>query len=371
VGGGELLAVRLSAEIIRQRPCDKVFLISLYDAIPSIVYDEALESGATILPLCKKKGFDPLMPFKINSALRSIKPDVIHTHLAGLRYALYGAIFCNDSIRIHTVHNMATHEASRYMQPTHGFAFKHLGWIPVALSKQVQKSIHDVYGLDAPIVYNGIKVKESILKQNKRDLRKAYKLPIHGFLIITIGRLSVQKNQALIIDAFKHLSQINSGCSLIIVGQDDTDGSQRRMLESKAGSLPEKIRDNIHFLGLRKDIPELLMASDVFVLSSDWEGVPLTLLEAMGYNVPVICTSVGGIPDIIEHGITGCLVPKNDSIGLANAMLNVMINNSYATKLSANAREKFKELFSIEMTTKGYLELYKRYLTVHRWSNFK
>ncbi|RNC70384.1 MAG: glycosyltransferase [Desulfuromonadales bacterium] len=358
VGGGELLAVRLCAEIKKQKPDYTVTLVSLYDPIPTIVYDEALSSGARIVTLGKKKGFDPYTPLRVFKALRAIKPDVIHTHLAGLRYTLLAATLCSNSQKIHTVHNMASHETFGFLKHVHRFAFRYLSWTPIALSREVQDSIRDVHGLKAPIVNNGIGLNSRILNRNRDDIRKELQLPLDHHIIISIGRLCIQKNQALLIDAFYDLSKEDEKFTLLIVGDDTSGGSYKKMLEEKVLALPEAVSRNVHFLGPRKDIPELLAASDIFVLSSDWEGVPLTLLEAMGYGTPAVCTSVGGIPDVIDHGVNGILVPKGDSIGLAKVLNEISVNKSYSSVLALNALEKFKKLYSIEKTAQGYLTIY-------------
>lgn len=358
VGGGELLAVRLCAEIKKQRPDYKVTLISLYDPIPSIVYDEALASGAQIVTLGKKKGFDPFTPLRMLKALRAIKPDVIHTHLAGLRYSMPASLVNKKAIKMHTVHNMASYETSPFMKHVQNFAFKQLGWRPIALSESVQKSIHDVYGLMAPIVNNGISIDNKLLGTKIRKLDEKCNIPKREYNIITIGRLWAQKNHKLLIDAFDNLCKQISECNLLIVGEDPTDGNYRKKLENIIENLPENTRSKIFLLGTRKDIPELLLASDVFVLSSDWEGVPLTLLEAMGYGIPTVCTSVGGIPDVIEHGVDGLLVAKGDVDGLANTIADVLIDKSLATTLASNAKTKFYKSYSIETTASKYLDLY-------------
>lgn len=362
VGGGELLAVRLCAEIKRQQPSYKVFLVSLYDPIPSIVYDEALASGAEILTLGKKKGFDPSILLRMANVLRNIKPDVIHTHLAGLRYTLLAGLMCRNAVKIHTVHNIADYEASSAVKQVHKIAFKIFGWMPVALSETVKQSIFNVYKVDAHVVNNGIGINLQILNAPKDTLRKELNLPCEHQLIITIGRLWKQKNQALLIEAYQQLCRKNNNCSLLIVGEDPSGGNFRKILENKVSNFPENIRDNIYFLGARKDIPKLLRTADVFVLSSDWEGVPLTLLEAMGYGIPTVCTAVGGVPDIIEHGITGLLVPKGDTNALAGAISEILDNQSFASQVSDNAQQQFKQRYSIEITTHGYLELYERNL---------
>lgn len=358
VGGGELLAVRLCAEIIKQRPDYKVTLISLYDPIPSIVYDEALASGAQIVTLGKRKGFDPFTPLRMLKALRAIKPDVIHTHLAGLRYTLLAGVLGNYSLKVHTVHNLATHETFGFLKHVHRVAFKFISWIPVSLSKEVQDSVRDMYCLESVIVNNGIKTNSEIINKSKDDIRKHYGLPLNRKIIITIGRLCIQKNQLLLIDAFNEVCKNANNYTLLIVGEDNLNGSYKHKIDRKISELPDITRENLHLLGPRKDIPELLIASDVFVLSSDWEGVPLTLLEAMGYGTPVVCTSVGGIPDVIEHGFDGLLVSKGDSKSLGNAIVEVLSNNSFASSLVQNARKKFSQLYSIEMTAEKYMQLY-------------
>ena len=256
VGGGELLAVRLCAEIQRQQPSYKVFLVSLYDPIPSIVYDEAIASGAEILTLGKKKGFDPFILLRMTNALRAIKPDVIHTHLAGLRYTLLAGLTCRNSVKIHTVHNIADYEASSTVKHVHKLAFKLFGWMPVALSKIVKQSIYNVYKLDAPVVNNGIGINLQLLSAPKVKLRKELNLPCEHQLIITIGRLWEQKNQALLIDAYQQICLQNNNCSLLIVGEDTSGGNFRKMLEDKVSKLPKNIQRQCLFSGCAKRHPQ-------------------------------------------------------------------------------------------------------------------
>ncbi len=355
-----MLAVRLCTEILRQQPTFEVYLVSLYDPTPSVVYDEALASGVKIVTLGKKKGFDPKTFLRMYKTLRSIKPDVIHTHLAGLRYAIPATAFLKRTVKVHTVHNMAAHETSGLMLHLHKFAFRHLGWQPVALSNEVKKSIRNVYGLDSPIVMNGIRVNDMLRKESKKKLRTMCRIPTDRFIIITIGRLWKQKNHVLLIEAFNKVFNIVNSATLLIVGEDPTDGAFRRFLESKINSLPKGANKNIFLLGQRNDIAELLLASNVFVLSSDWEGVPLTLLEAMGYGTPVVCTSVGGIPDVIKDKSEGLLIKKGDCDGLAEAILRVFSNKQMAANLSEKASDKFRREYSIDITAKNYIKLYGR-----------
>jgi len=360
VGGGELLAVRLAAEIKRQQPDFDVYILSLYDAIPTVVYDEALASGAQVVTLGKKKGFDPAIFRKIFKFLFAVKPDVIHTHLAGLRYALAPSVFFPESRRIHTIHNVAHHEVSAVVGWIHKLAFKVLGWMPVALSKMIQDSIVDFYGIKPPIVDNGIACHHSVFGFDRLELRSRLGFSADDILLITIGRLDKQKNQALLMDAFAKVLNVRPDAKLLIVGDDPTNGAYKSLLMDKASCLPPGIKQAIHFLGPRKDVAMLLRASDVFVISSDWEGVPLVLLEAMAYRVPIVSTAVGGIPDVISQEINGILVEKGDIDGLAAAIIRVLSNDLLAETLVVNAADTFKQCYSIDNTARNYLALYDK-----------
>ena len=357
VGGGELLAVRLCAEILRQRPEYNVYLISLYDPTPTVVYDEALSSGVKIHSLAKKKGFDPFVVVRMFKMLMLIRPDVIHTHLAGLRYSILASILFRRVVKIHTVHNIAKCECSTFVQYFHKFAFKYFSWQPVALSKEVKKSIQDVYGINSPIVMNGIKVDDSLKNIEREQFKLILGISVDKPVIISIGRLCEQKNQQLLLDVFNDVFD-KVECLLLLVGEDTMGGYYQKALMDKIASFSDNIRSNVIFLGPRSDIPDLLSASDVFVLSSDWEGVPLTLLEAMGAKVPVVCTSVGGIPDVIEHEIDGLLVPKGDKNRLADAILSILLGHCSSVFLVNNAWNKFQMFYSIERTAAGYLNIY-------------
>ncbi|SFL76093.1 Glycosyltransferase involved in cell wall bisynthesis [Desulfomicrobium norvegicum] len=357
-----MLAVRLCAEILRQRPEYNINLISLYDPISTVVYDEALSSGVKIHSLGKKKGFDLIVVIRLLKMLLLIRPDVIHTHLAGLRYSIFASIFFINAVKVHTVHNIAKYECSKYVQYFHKLAFKYLGWQPVALSKEVKKSIHDVYGVNSPIVMNGIKVDESLNILDRDQFKQILGIPVDKLVLISIGRLCEQKNQILLLDAFNEVFK-KVECALLLVGEDAMGGHYQKSLKDKLSSFSESVRSNVLFLGSRGDIPDLLNVSDVFVLSSDWEGVPLTLLESMGAKVPVVCTSVGGIPDVIEHEKDGLLVPKGDKVKLADAILRVLQVELPIASLKNNAWDKFQQRYSIECTANGYFKIYKNLFT--------
>ncbi|MFP4473783.1 MAG: glycosyltransferase [Candidatus Omnitrophota bacterium] len=114
---------------------------------------------------------------------------------------------------------------------------------------------------------------------------------------------------------------------------------------------------DVIFLGERSDIPDILAASDVFVLSSTREGLPMTILEAMAAEVPIVTTPAGGIPDVIKDGLTGLVVDFGDDHGLAAAFNTIRENPSAAREMAARAFDLVQSEYSSRAMTKKYLAI--------------
>ena len=120
---------------------------------------------------------------------------------------------------------------------------------------------------------------------------------------------------------------------------------------------------NVRLLGIRKDIPELLNISDVFVLPSLWEGLPNALLEAMIAGIPVVATDIGPNLEVIEDKRTGLLVPSGNSQALADAIIEIINNSVKAAALSQAAYQDVKKRFNLERMVKEHEEFYQKILT--------
>ena len=131
------------------------------------------------------------------------------------------------------------------------------------------------------------------------------------------------------------------------------------MNDLKELALQYDINEYIYFLGVRKDVLELMRKAFIFVLPSRWEGFGLVLLEAMSVGVPIIATKVGGIPEVIEDGKDGILVEPENPEELSNAILRLLDNKELRSLVSSNAYKKVKGEYSIEKYTKTLLSLYK------------
>ncbi|MBZ0304773.1 MAG: glycosyltransferase, partial [Anaerolineae bacterium] len=134
------------------------------------------------------------------------------------------------------------------------------------------------------------------------------------------------------------------------------DGELRPQLEQQAHDL----KDRVHFLGQRLDIPDILQASDIFILPSEMEALPTVLIEAGAVGLPCIASDVGGIPEIIQDGKTGLLVPPHDATALANALRKLIQQPEKMRQMGQQALETVREQFDLLHQVRATMNLYER-----------
>ncbi|MEK9132469.1 MAG: glycosyltransferase family 4 protein [Patescibacteria group bacterium] len=208
------------------------------------------------------------------------------------------------------------------------------------------------------VVHNGIDVEEWRTLA-KLESRNEYKLKylarsLNEKIILCVAELHERKGQKYLIEAMKKVASSFPQAKLVIVG----DGARRRYYEKLARLVP----DNVAFLGRRKDVAQLMAASDVFVLPSVREAFGLVILEAAVAGLPVIATSVGGIPEIIENGKTGITVPSHNSDALADAICSVLANPANAFELVKAAQNRVEIEFNAKTMAQKTAEVYDEVL---------
>jgi len=204
------------------------------------------------------------------------------------------------------------------------------------------------------LIGNGIniekfKVSQGVPEKMKRDLG----IPSAATVVGTVGRLSPEKGYGFFLEAAREIAAKKKDCFFVFIG----DGEERSGLEELSKRLG--INERVIFAGKRSDIPEVLSAMDVFVLSSLTEGQPMALLEAMAAGVPAVSTSVGDVPKILRGGDAGLLVPPSDSRALAEALIRVLEDPALAASLSASAAKTVKEHYSSGRMAAEYRACYK------------
>jgi glycosyltransferase involved in cell wall biosynthesis len=195
----------------------------------------------------------------------------------------------------------------------------------------------------------------------RRRVRAERGVPEDAFVWTFVGRLETQKGTDILVDAFARAhgpgatgSGARRDARLWIVG----DGAQRGPLEARAREAG--IADRVHFAGAVFDASPFYWGGDGFALLSRWEGLPLALLEAQAAGLPVVAAAAGGIPEAVMDGTTGLLVPKEDPLAAATALLRIEDDAALATRLGYEAARQAREEWSWERMVSAYEVLYER-----------
>lgn len=227
----------------------------------------------------------------------------------------------------------------------------------VVVSRELQRFFCDTTGVPRErvgVILNGIDTTAFSGISRRRELLDPLGIPREARIVGTIGNLYEVKGQTHLVHAARLLSQCLPELHVIILGR----GGMRDALRSLSVSLG--IQDRIHLLGFREDAASYLGLMDVFTLPSLSEGLPISLLEAMAAEVPVVVTQVGGMPEVVEHGKTGFLVPPGDPETLAQEIRWLLENPEGARAMGEAGGHRVRESFSLEGMIGQYHEVYRR-----------
>ena len=356
-GGAERVAVHILSGLNRQR--FEPIVISFAPRVGCDLDQMLDEAGVEVRYLGKRPGFDFRVYRKLDGVLREYQPDVIHTHLQVLRYALPTMLLLKHTALLHTVHNLAEREIEPRARLIHRYAFHH-GVVPIAVAEEVALSLQQLYRIPrCRVISNCIPTEIYAHPQTPREQWRAKEgFQQNDILFACVARFAPQKNHALLLKAFAEGPASDPRAHLVLVGE----GELRAGLEEQSKSLG--LTGKVHFLGLRSDIPDVLGSSDAFVLSSDYEGNPLSILEAMAAGLPIVSTAVGGVLTLFENGIQGFLVQPGDLEGLSKSMNTLLkfptVRQSFGNAAALRARENF----DVSKMVRAYEETYED-LVVH------
>jgi glycosyltransferase involved in cell wall biosynthesis len=356
VAGAEQMAAHLLMALAGSY---EVGAVGLYPALNDTTEQALSKAAIRFWRIDKRKGFDVRMFHRIHRIFSDFRPDIVHSHLHVLKYSLPASILRGIPVLVHTVHNLAEREADAAGRIVHRMAFRKRV-IPVAVSRSVASSLQRVYGIeDAVTIPNGIPLGQFQADRAARaKWRGELRLDERDFLFAATGRLTVQKNPLLMLRAFAALADPRA--HLVLAG----DGPLRQRVEEEVRA--SGMRDKVHVLGYRPDIRECLASSDAFLLSSDWEGHPLGTMEAMACGLPVIATAVGGVPELVESGLHGLLVPPGDASALTGAMRFLLERPQERAAMAQASRRRAAADFSLERMVRAYDELYRTRLAAVR-----
>lgn len=303
-----------------------------------------------------RPGVDPMLVVRLARWLRRHRVDLVHTHnRMALIYGAPAGRLARAAV-VHTKHGKNPAGGTRLLA---GNLAGRLVDAFVAVSEEtavVARQRREVPEPKLHVIPNGIELGRFHPDPAARErVRRELGIPADARVVGTVGRVAVEKNHALLLRAAAPL--LGPGTRLIVAG----DGPLLPALTELAGALG--VVPFAHLLGVRRDVPDVLNAMDVLAMSSDTEGLPLVVLEAMATGLPVVSTRVGGIPNVLEEGQTGLLVPAGDEAALRDRIARLLSAPPVSRAFGERARTAAVTQYAAERMQREYLTLYGRVLS--------
>jgi len=296
--------------------------------------------------------------------LKAVKADVVHNHMyraevIGTQAAWRLAATARRPLVVSTVHSSRVRsEEDRAVLRRLTPKMDHL----IAVSRAIVRKIEDEGRIGAPVslIYNGVDLQRYADQEACCTLHEEYDIPDGAPIVGVVARLEPEKGHPTLLEAWPRVLASVPNAHLLIVGE----GSQREALEDQAtalgllGSPRSGARPSVTFTGRRDDIPAVTAAIDVAVLPSYREAQGLSILEAMALSRPVVASAVGGIPEMIEDGRTGLLVPSRDPQALGAAIARLLTDHPLADTLARAGHDLVYDRFCVEQMVRSVETIY-------------
>lgn len=316
---------------------------------------EVQSLGVPVTTLARKPGFHPVLGRRIAELARANRIDVLHCH----QYSpfVYGSFARLLDPRLRLVFTEHGRLADARISWRRKMANRLLRRIPVrtvAVCEDLKAGmVQEGFGSqDIEVVYNGIRLGPRPSLEMRRQARSSLGLEHDALVIGTVARLDAVKDIPTLLQAHDALFRRFPQLQLLILG----DGPAQASLQEQAASMGHN--HSVRFLGHRSDVRELLPAFDIYVNSSSYEGVSLSIVEAMAAELPVVATRVGGNPEVVLDGRTGLLVPKQENSILAEKIGSLLEDREMSRRFGEAGRRRAEEAFDLDRMIDFYLRIY-------------
>jgi len=318
-------------------------------------------NGNEKIPYCDKKHYISFerSPFKLNNlkAIKQMKKlvekekfDIIHTHTPmGSVVTRLGARKArkNGTRVIYTAHGFHFYKGAPLLNwllfyPVEKFLSRYTDTL-ITINKEDYERAKKKFKKCRDIQYvPGVGIDEEkfnfeMTEKEKNELRKSLGLKKDDFVMIYPAELNKNKNQLMLINAMKDLVKEHKNIHLLLPGKDSYNGYYHKLVEEL------NLKDNIHFLGFRKDIPRLLKISNISVASSRREGLPVNILEAMYVGLPIIATDCRGQRDLVENGKNGFLIKQDNVDEFKKCVKKIYVNAKNCDNILKHNKKKISE----------------------------
>jgi glycosyltransferase involved in cell wall biosynthesis len=299
--------------------------------------------------------------------LAEVRADVVHAHMFRAETVAARAIVALGEAGQRRPYLVATAHSSRVRSDEDRAVlrdltpqFDHL--IAVSRSSQAKLVAEGRATVPISLIYNGVDLQRYDHQDPCCTLPEEYGMGAGSQIVGVVARLEPEKGHPTLLDAWPGVLRAVPDAYLLVVGE----GSRRDALEAQARAL--RIADRVVFTGRRDDVPAVTAALDVAVLPSYREAQGLTILEAMALSRPVVASDVGGIPEMVEDGVTGLLVPPHDAASLTAAIVRLLTDHPFADTLGRAGHDLVHARFCIELMVAAVESIYDDGARTHRLS---
>jgi len=354
VGGAEEMVYNLVRHLPRRF---EPVIVCMHSAGP--IGEEIRRTGVEFHVLGLNPGWrHPFHLIRLERALTDLRADIVHTFL--LTASLYGrlaAMFARVPIIVGTEVNIYENKeprhitAERWLMSTTDAVVVSAGSVRDFYIEQVGAEPSKV-----EVIYNAVDWSQLGTTRTRDEMRDELQIDRRAPVAGIVARLTEQKAHSVLLSSMASTPGLEP-LHLVVVG----DGHLRESLERLARDLG--IADRVRFLGARRDLGNLMSAMDMFVMPSLWEGLPLSMVLAMGAGLPVVATRVAGIPEVVQDGTTGLLVPPNDARSLGEALAQLVRNQDLRRALGTAAKAAALPRYGVDGYVSSVSALYDRLLS--------
>ncbi len=321
-----------------------------------------LKPGVRLHDMLRQTVLDAGLFLDLWRLFRAERVDVVHSHnWSTYSFTVVAARLAGVPVIVHGLHGRDTEApASGFVRTTAERILARATHHFTTVSSHLRDSVVRDWGVPPHrVLYvpNGVDLSRFGVSYSAAEIREGLGVGPEDRLIGTVGSIREVKGYDILVRSFEMLHRRMPGVKLLLVGLDPGG----RFIEKLAREIPnwESVRRDILFLGVRRDIPEILSVLDVYVNSSLYEGMSNSILEAMASSKPVVATAVGGTPDLVEDGVTGWLVPPKDAPTLADKLERTLSDRTEAAQMGRRGRDRVERHHSFAGMVRANEALYR------------
>ena len=312
----------------------------------SVLYQRACEAHLPVYALRVRHEMDVLAAWQLARYLQREQVDILHMHES--RGHTIGLLACASAPHVHkVVSRRVDFEPIRNLFSRWKYKLPHVQYLAVSEAVRRVMINSGMSGAEVKTIHSGIDPNRG------EDVPVAEPLfPLGTRVVGTVGHLASHKGQCYLLEATRLLIRDEPKLGVAIVGT----GALRQALEAQAAVLG--ITEHVCFTGFRRDIPALIRGFEIFVFPSYLEGLGTSVLDAMALGKPVVATHAGGIPEAVQDGITGLLVPPRDPAALARAIRHLLQHPELQVQFGKAGRRWVEQKFTAERMAQQTMQVY-------------